>query len=173
MVPAVKPAAHRTRSGIVGVLATPATIQGDLLHNVLREWAGDVRVLPQSCPGLAEQIESAALDAPETCALLERYLRPLLAAGADTIVLGCTHYPYLEPQIQRIVGADVALIDAGPAVAQQVARVLSERGLAHPDRDRAGAITYATTGDRAELSCLLARLDLPDGVVLAADPQRI
>ena len=104
MVPAVKPAAQQTRSGVVGVLATPATIQGDLLHTVLDEWASDVKVLRQPCAGLVEQIEAGACDAPETHALLERYLHPLIRAGADTIVLGCTHYPFLLSQIGRSSG---------------------------------------------------------------------
>jgi glutamate racemase len=165
MVPAVKPAAQQTRSGVVGVLATPATIQGDLLHTVLDEWASDVEVLRQPCDGLVEQIEAGACDAPETRALLERYLRPLIHAGADTIVLGCTHYPFLLNQIRAIVGPEVALLDAGPAVAGQTVRVLNEQGLRHPDMNRVGTISYATTDARVDFARLLARLDLPGGTV--------
>lgn len=165
MVPAVKPAAQQTRSGVVGVLATPATIQGDLLHTVLDEWAGDVKVLRQPCDGLVEQIEAGACDAPETHALLERYLHPLMRAGADTIVLGCTHYPFLLSQIRAIVGPEVALLDAGPAVACQTVRVLNELGLRHPGIDRVGSISYATTDARVDFARLLTRLDLPSGTV--------
>jgi glutamate racemase len=171
MVPAVKPAVRQTRSGVVGVLATPATIQGNLLHTVLTEWAGEVKVLRQPCDGLVEQIEAGAFDAPETYALLERYLRPLIAAGADTIVLGCSHYPFLLRQMRQIVGPEVALLDAGPAVARQVVRVLNERELRHPCADRAGTITYATTDPRVDFGHLLAHLDLPHGRVLVATPQ--
>jgi glutamate racemase len=169
MVPAVKPAAERTRSGVVGVLATPATIQGELLDDVVMQWAGATRVVRQACPGLVEQIEAGALDSPATDALLRAYLRPLLDSGADTIVLGCTHYPFLEPQIRRIAGPGVALIDAAPAVARQAARVLRERGLAEPQRSRAGTITYATTGDQTAFALLLRRLGLPVGAVVSAD----
>jgi glutamate racemase len=166
MVPAVKPAAEQTRSGVVGVLATTATIQGELLDEVVMRWAGATTVVRQACPGLVEQIEAGALDAPATTALLERYLHPLLAAGADTIVLGCTHYPFLIPQIQRIAGPGVRLIDAAPAVARQAARVLELRGQLHPDRSRAGRIAYATTGDRERFAQLLRQLGLPAGQVI-------
>jgi glutamate racemase len=168
MVPAVKPAARQTRSGVVGVLATPTTIQGELLDEVVTQWAGAARVVRQACPGLVEQIESGALDSAATIGLLASYLRPLLAAGADTIVLGCTHYPFLEPHIRRIIGPDVALIDAAPAVARQTARVLHQHRLA-TSSSRPGTVTYATTGDQHGFARLLLRLGLPDGMVVAAD----
>jgi len=167
MVPAVKPATEQTRSGVVGVLATNTTIQGELLDDVVMRWAGATTVVRQACPGLVEQIEAGALDAPATNALLERYLHPLLAAGADTIVLGCTHYPFLIPQIQRIAGPGVRLIDAAPAVARQAARVLETRRELYPDRSRAGRIAYATTADREPFAQLLRQLGLPAGDVFS------
>jgi glutamate racemase len=170
MVPAVKPAAAQTRSGVVGVLATAATIQGELLDEVVLRWAGGTTVVRQACPGLVELIEAGALDAPETAALLDRYLAPLLAAGADTIVLGCTHYPFVAPLIGRIAGPDARLIDAAPAVAAQAARVLADRQLARTGRSRDGQITYATSGDPAPLARLVAQLGLPPGAVIAATP---
>jgi glutamate racemase len=168
MVPAVKPAAAQTRTGVVGVLATPTTIRGELLDDVVLRWAGGTSVVRQACPGLVEQVEAGELDTPKTVALLEDYLRPLLDAGADTIVLGCTHYPFLAPQIQRIAGPGVTLIDAAPAVARQAARVLAERGLGHSTRARAGRTVYATTGAPAALAALLPRLGLPPGEVVSA-----
>jgi glutamate racemase len=169
MVPAVKPAVEQTRTGVVGVLATPATIEGELLDEVVMRWAGATEVVRQACPGLVEQIESGALEAPATVALLQRYLRPLLAAGADTIVLGCTHYPFLMRQIRQLAGPAVAIVDAAPAVARQAARVLHERGLSGASSTRAGGITYATTGDSASFARLLRQLGLPEGIVVAAD----
>jgi glutamate racemase len=169
MVPAVKPAVEQTRSGVVGVLATPTTIEGELLDEVVMRWAGAAQVVRQACPGLVEQIEAGALEAPATAALLQRYLRPLLAAGADTIVLGCTHYPFLTRQIRQIAGPNVVIVDAAPAVARQAARVRRECGLADAGTPRAGSITYATTGDRASFARLLQQLGLPDGAVVAAD----
>lgn len=168
MVPAVKPAAQRTESGVVGVMATPATIQGRLLQEVIDRWADDVEVVSQVCHGLVEQIEAGAFDTPETEQLLRRCLDPLLAAGADTLVLGCTHYPYLLPQIQCIAGPDVTVLDAAPAVARQVQRVLHRRNLLHTDPDHAGTVTYATTGDLARFADLLAQLELPSGVTIHA-----
>jgi glutamate racemase len=169
MVPAVKPAVEQTRSGVVGVLATPATIEGELLDDVVIRWAGAARVLRQACPGLVEQIEAGALEAPATARLLQGYLCPLLDAGADTIVLGCTHYPFLESQIRRIAGPGVAIVDAAPAVARQAIRVLHERGLARSDIARASRIAYATTGDQPSFAKLLRQLGLPEGPVIQVD----
>ncbi|HWQ15779.1 MAG TPA: glutamate racemase [Roseiflexaceae bacterium] len=169
MVPAVKPAVRQTRSGVVGVLATPAIVAGGLLREVVEQWAGGARVIAQACPGLAERVEAGALEDPATDALLESYLAPLTAAGADTIVLGCTHYPFLLPAIRRIAGPQVAVIDAAPAVAAQASRVLADHGLLHPDPQRAGRTCYATTGDPAHLAALIARLGLPPGEVVGAE----
>jgi glutamate racemase len=152
MVPAVKPAVEQTRSGVVGVLATPATIEGELLDEVVMRWAGATQVVRQACPGLVEQIEGGALDAPATTELLQRYLRPLLAAGADTIVLGCTHYPFLARQISQIAGPDVAILDAAPAVARQAARLLHERGLASSGAGGGRGLTHPPTRDHAPLA---------------------
>lgn len=167
MVPAVKPAARRTESGVVGVLATPATIQGDLLRDVVDHWADGVEVVSQVCHGLVERIEAGHLDTVETQELLERCLAPLLDAGADTIVLGCTHYPYVLPHVERIAGPHVTILDAAPAVARQVRRVLHERNLAHPDPERSGTVRYATSGDALALSRLVAQFQLPSGTVTA------
>jgi glutamate racemase len=168
MVPAVKPAVHQTRSGVVGVLATPATVAGGLLREVVEQWATGATVMAQPCPGLAEQVESGALEGPHTTGLLASYLAPLTAAGADTIVLGCTHYPYLLPQIRQIVGPEVTVIDAGAAVAAQARRVLDERGLCNPNDGRDGITVYATTGASGALRALLEKLGLPAGEIVAA-----
>jgi len=104
MEPAVKPAVERTRTGVVGVIATQATFQGELFASLLERYAGDVGVLIQACQGLVEAVEAGALDTPETEALLRHYLTPLIEAGADQLVLGCTHYPFLRPLIERVVG---------------------------------------------------------------------
>jgi glutamate racemase len=169
MVPAVKPAAARTRTGVVGVLATPGTIHGELLDDVVMSWAGATTVVRQPCPGLVERIEAGETQTPGTVALLEEYLRPLLSAGADTVVLGCTHYPFLSSQIQQIAGPDVALIDAAPAVARQAARVLAERGHARSPGNRTGQTCYATTSDTRRFEALLEQLALPPGKVIAAE----
>jgi len=124
MEPAVKPAAEHTHSGVVGVLATPATFQGELYASVVERFSQGVKLLQHTCPGLVSQIESGDLDTPETRRILEEALHPMLKAGIDTIVLGCTHYPFVIPLIQQIVGPNVRVIDPAPAVARQVQRLL-------------------------------------------------
>ncbi len=129
MEPAVKPAAAATRSGVVGVLATVGMLQSAQFAALLARFGQGVRVVTQPCPGLVEQIEAGDLDSPATRALVERYTAPLLASNADTIVLGCTHYPFLRPLINEVVGPEIALIDTGAAVARQLRRVLQAHHL--------------------------------------------
>jgi glutamate racemase len=129
MEPAVKPAVQTTRTGRIGVMATPATFQGDLFASVVERFASGVQLVKQVCPGLVEQVETGQLDTPDTEAMLREFLAPMMAAGVDTIVLGCTHYPFLAPAIQRIVGPGVSVIDPSPAVARQVGGVMAQRGL--------------------------------------------
>src|SRR5512146_1221758 len=133
MEPAVKPAAEQTRTGVVGVLATPATFQGALYASVVERFAQGVELLKDTCPGLVRQIEAGDLDGPETRAILESALRPMLARNIDTVVLGCTHYPFVIDLIQEIVGDGVRVIDAAPAVARQAKRLLEKRGIVHAD----------------------------------------
>ncbi|HOT92371.1 MAG TPA: glutamate racemase [Anaerolineae bacterium] len=157
MEPAVKPAVEHTRTGAIGVIATPITFQGDLFAGLVARFGNGVKLHTQACPGLVEAVEAGALDSPETEALLRRYLAPLLDAGIDQLVLGCTHYPFLSQTIQRIVGPDVALIDPAPAVARQVGRVLTQRGLAAPPTQQ-GQHRFYTSGDAAEFSAIARRL---------------
>ncbi len=158
MEPAVKPAAERTRSGVVGVLATPATFQGALYASVLERFANGVTVLQHPCPGLVAQIESGQLDAPGTRAILEGALRPMLAQGIDTVVLGCTHYPFVIPLIQEVAGPEVRVIDPAPAIARQVRRVLAASGLRRKSGGTPGEVRYQTSGDPARLAALLIDL---------------
>lgn len=124
MEPAVKPATEHTRSGVVGVLATPATFQGELYASVVERFGQGVKLLQHTCPGLVAQIENGALESSETRHILEEALQPMLEQGIDTIVLGCTHYPFVIPLIQKITGQGVRVIDPAPAVARQVQRLL-------------------------------------------------
>ena len=128
MEPAVKPAAETTRSGVVGVLATPATFQGSLYASVVERFAQGVTILQDTCPGLVNEIEKGNLDGPEPRAILERALKPMLAQGIDTVVMGCTHYPFVIPLIEEITGPGVRVIDPAPAVARQAGRLLAQRG---------------------------------------------
>lgn len=166
MVPAVKPAVQLTRSGVVGVLATPTTIAGHLYQEVVKQCAVGKRVISQPSPGLVDRVEAGDLDGPETMALLECYIKPLLAAGADTLVLGCSHYPFLIPAIRRLVGDSVQLVDASEAIARQTARVLEREGLCRQE-DTAPERVYATTGDPARMRLALERLLGSSGTVRA------
>lgn len=157
MEPAVKPAAERTRSGVVGVLATPATFQGELYASVIERFASDVRVLPETCPGLVMEIDQGNLDTPEVQRILEKALQPMLAEGIDTVVLGCTHFPFVIPAIETIVGPDVRVIDPSPAVARQVKRLLDSNQSLNSGTD-AGPVEYFTTGDADQLQDLLPQL---------------
>jgi glutamate racemase len=154
MEPAVKPAAEQTHTGVVGVLATPATFQGELYASVLERFAQGVQVLQDTCPGLVAQIERGDLSGLETRRILETALNPMLAQNIDTVVLGCTHYPFVIPLIQDIAGPAVRVIDPAPAVARQVARLLELHNLAAPPEQTPNYV-YATTGDPACLENLL------------------
>lgn len=126
MEPAVKPAAEQTKTGVVGVLATPATFQGALYASVVERFASGVRILQDTCPGLVAQIEKGDLEGPETRSILEKALLLMLEQNIDTIVLGCTHYPFVIPLIQKITGPAVRVIDPAPAVARQAGRLMDE-----------------------------------------------
>jgi glutamate racemase len=148
MVPAVKPAVEITHTGVVGVLATQATVNGALYLEVLRKYAAETRVISQPCPGLVELIEAGKLEAGETESLLRTCLAPIIDAGADVVVLGCSHYPFVRPLIHRIMGSAVRIIEPSDAIALQTRRVLEREGLlagivpAIP-----GTTRFATSGD--------------------------
>ena len=124
MEPAIKPAALVTSSNVVLVLATETTIASSAVQRLCRLYASGVRIILQACPGLVEQVERGAMADRATLRLLEQYLRPVRDAGADTIVLGCTHYPFLSAQIAQIVGPHIRLMEPSEAIARQLARVL-------------------------------------------------
>jgi len=127
--PAVKPAVSLTRSGVVGVMATPATFQGRLYRATVGRHAGQVTVVEQVCLGLADLVEAGVPEGADTDALLRSFLEPMLAAGADTIVLGCTHYPFVIEAIRRLVGPAFAVLDPAPAVARHLGELLAAAGL--------------------------------------------
>lgn len=156
MEPAVKPAAAASHSGVVGVLATTGTLRSARFAALLDRFANDVRVITQPCPGLVECIEAGELQAPATRALLLRYVEPLLAEGCDTLILGCTHYPFLRPLLATLVPSSVRLIDTGAAVARQLQRLLERHGLlaagpAQPTR-------YWSSGDARRFADVLPLL---------------
>lgn len=154
MEPAVKPAAEITKTGKVGVLATPATFQGALYASVVERFGAGVELFQHTCPGLVGQIEKGDLDSKETRAILENALDPMLEKNIDTVVLGCTHYPFVIPLIEQIVGENVRVIDPAPSVARQVKRLLEAVGMVNRTGARA-RVQFFTSGDSASMRSLL------------------
>jgi len=154
MEPAVKPAAERTQTGKVGVLATPATFQGALYASVVERFAKGVELVQNTCPGLVQQIEQGNLSGDETRRILENALLPMLEKNIDTVVLGCTHYPFVIPLIQKIAGDNVRVIDPAPAVAKQIERLLEASGMRSMSESR-GGVNFYTSGPTAALKSIL------------------
>lgn len=157
MEPAVKPAAESTKSGVIGVLATSRTLASDNFVKLFARYGEDVEILGQACPGLVEQVEAGDLSGGKTRLLLAQYLLPLLERSADTIVLGCTHYPFLAPLIQEISGPGVAVIDSAAAVARQLRRRL-EVGDLLADAERIGTECFWTSGVPDKAKPLVSQL---------------
>ena len=157
MEPGVKPAIAATKTGVVGVLATQNTLASEQFTKLLHRYAANVKVISQPCPGLVEQIETGDFDSTRTQGLIEQYARPLLDAGADTIVLGCTHYPLIRAQISRVIGPGTAIIETGQAVAQQLKRKLDEQALLTAAGDK-GAVSFWTSGDTRHIADVVSKL---------------
>jgi len=161
--PGLKPAAALTRSGVVGVLATAFTLGSRKFADLHEQISAAtlVRFLPQACVGLVDLIEKGNLEAPEIAAMVEQYVAPLLAQGADTLVLGCTHYPFVLPAIEASVKragqANVTIIDTGAAVTRQLARLLAQHKLAR-DTAHTGTLEGFTTAGAASLASAFGNL---------------
>jgi glutamate racemase len=157
MEPAVKPAARATRSGKIAVLATRGTFEGALFKHTRDEHARDVEVLTVYPPDWVERVERGAIDSPETFASVQRVIEPLLAQSVDEIILGCTHYPFLAPLIERIASGRAAVRDPSDAVALRTAQVVSQRAPSSPQRAR-GDYTFYTSGDADVFARVLHKL---------------
>ena len=149
MEPAIKPAVGATQRGTIGVLATEATFQGELFSSVVDRHARGVSVVARACPGLAMAIE----EGDDVDGLIQRFTADVIGRGADTIVLGCTHYSFVADRIQAAAGTGVRVIDPAPAVARQVVRVQSDR-----DRTDGARTRYVTTGDPERFAAQIERL---------------
>ena len=161
--PAIKPAVALTRTGVVGVLATRQTVQSESVAKLCAHYGGGKRIVLQACPGWVELVEQADLHSLHTEALLRQFIEPVVAQGADTLVLGCTHYPFLRDTIQRLAGQGVTLIDPAEAVARELVRRLGDK----LNTQRHGSTRFFTTGDVAQVQCVVAHLWGDDAVVQA------
>ncbi len=164
MVPAVKVAALQTRSKTIGVLATPNTFGGALYHDVVDRFGEGVTILEDTCPGLVEEIEAGHLNGERTRQILMNALLPMLERNIDQVVLGCTHYPFVNPMIREILDTQmqpgqpqVEMIDAALGVARQTARLAVEHGLACTG-SQPGSVRYQTSGQAHVLQTLLPLL---------------
>jgi glutamate racemase len=179
--PGIKPAALQSKSRVAGVLATQVTLRSARFQTLLERYASDCRFLCQPGHGLVQAIERCDIGSAELRALLDSYLQPMLDAGADTLVLGCTHYPFLDAAIRDIVGDRMTLIDTSVAIARQVERVLDQNGLRAAPGVKVDLPRFCSTSDGAHLQQLAAellhldtaveRVVIPSRRTLAADSE--
>ena len=153
--PGVKPAAALTRSGTVGVLATTRTLASERFQRLVKNHANHVRVVAQPCPGLADAIEAEGPGGTGVAALLDGFVAPLAQAGADVVVLGCTHYPWVAEAIAARMPGGTAFLDTGEAVARQLDRLLAAGGLLGGGH---GRLTVATSGMPQQVAATVDRL---------------
>ena len=154
--PAVKTAVARTRARRVGVMATSGTLRSERFARLLRAYADGVQVLSQPCPGLADLIEEGHLEGEILGARLEELTRPLRDAGVDMVVLGCTHYLFVAPALERVLGPGVALVDSAPAIARRTAQLLGQAQQGR--RDGTGGLRVLTTGEPEKVEPVVRRL---------------
>jgi glutamate racemase len=155
--PGVKPAVAQSRNRRVGVLATPSTLSSDKFRRLIKAHGHDATIVTQACPGLAHEIERGMLDTPALRALVHAFALPLKQAEVDTVVMGCTHYPFVAPLFQRELGPGVRIIDTAMPVADHTARLCAawrafSQSKNTPTKGSSGDIQLFTSGDPAHLS---------------------
>lgn len=160
--PGVKPAALVSKTRVVGVLATAVTLRSARFQTLLERYAGDCRFICQPGHGLVQAVERCDTHSPELLALLASYLRPMLDAGADTLVLGCTHYPFLDEAIRSIVGDRLQIVDTSVAIARQLERLLDAHGLRAAGPSSRALPRFYSTADgesQRQLAASLLQID--------------
>lgn len=158
--PAVKPAAESSRSGVIGILATAAALGGRLFRETSARYAGKVEILARVGEGFVELVEQNREDTPEAQALVASCLEPMIGRGADRIVLGCTHYPFLGEAMMRVIGQrDVRLVNPAPAIERRVESLLREFSLEAPE-DQRPVYEFMTSADEAYLRKLVAKSEI-------------
>lgn len=155
--PGVKPAASGTTSGVVGVLATAQTLASPGFSRLVAEYGDRVRILVQPCPGLVEHVEQGDVSSAAVRSLVAQYVGPLLEEGTDTIVLGCTHYPFLDGVIRALAGPAVSVIDPAAAVARELRRRLEAEGMLS-DAKRPGTDRFWTSGRAGDAQAVVSQL---------------
>ncbi len=148
-VPAIKTAAEQTLKKCIGVISTPATSESSYLADLITDHARGIKVINIGCTGLENVVEKGDINSKEVESLLKKYLAPIKKAGADAIVLGCTHYPFLKTKISKHLGSDVKILDSGKAIAKRTLSLLEDSSSLN---DRGGKSYYFTTGDNKDFS---------------------
>jgi len=158
MEPAVKPAAILTKTKCVGILATAGTLGGKLFKATTERYASDIRVVKQVGTGLVELVERGEQYSSKAEELLRKYVQPMVKKGADHIVLGCTHYPFFRPLVDRIAGEGVTIIDPAPAVARRVKDILEDQHLISDDADTPKYCFYSSGTSSTMVNLLVEAL---------------
>ncbi len=169
MEPAIKPAIRHTRARAIGVLATQRTLEGCLFKQTKATYGGDITIIEQVGQGLVECVEALDFDGESTLQCLRTHLQPMIAENIDILVLGCTHYPFLEPSIRHILGDQVAIFNPAPAVARHAARLLDTRRIKCQPGKQPGESVFYTTGDKTLLKRILETLDSRHHRIIAVD----
>jgi len=156
MEPAVKPAVQHSKSKVIGVLATRGTLESNKFNRLASRFSQQARVIVQPCPGLVEQIEAGDLTGKQTRTMLATFLQPLMREGVDTLVLGCTHYPFIMPLIREIAGDDICLMDSGDAIARELEKQLRHRDLLSTHQD--APVAFWNSGDGGASAAIMSRL---------------
>lgn len=157
MEPPVKPAVHDSKAGVIGVLATSGTLNSDKFSRLKSRFAVQAELIVQPCPGLVELIEKGDLQSDRINILLTSYLQPLLDKGVDTLVLGCTHYPFVVPLIRQIAGDNISIVDTGDAIAGELKRQLHTHSLLN-EKQQHGSVHFWSTGDTSAIQPVMSRL---------------
>ncbi|MDR3227631.1 MAG: glutamate racemase [Prevotellaceae bacterium] len=157
MQPAIKPAAVESKSGIIGVLATAGTFKGTLYMNTITKFAANIKVIEQTGDGLVELVENGKISGDEAEQILHKYINPIIAAGADKLVLGCTHYPFLIETIKKITNNALAIINPAPAVALQTKKILYENNISN--KNNSGSNTFFSTGNTETMKMLVQNIN--------------
>lgn len=163
MEPAVKPAVELTQTGVIGVLTTRATAEGPLYQRVLARYAGNVRVMTQIAPELVQIVEQGSQNTAHNREVISACVGPFIQANVDQVALACTHFPFLIPVLQDIMGVGVHLIDPSPAIARQVGRVMPDHLPIVAQENR-----YFTSGSAEQFRQMLRKLVQIEGLVTGA-----
>lgn len=170
MEPAVKPAVTASRSRKIGVLATRTTFESTRYQSLLERFAQSYQCFEDPCIGLVELIEAGRWADPETESLLRSIIQPMLARGVDTLVLGCTHYPFVEPLIRKIAGSEIEVINPAPAIARRLEQILTEHNW-HCPAGNSTEQKYWVSGNKDTLEIALEGLSLPPSNIFSFQAQ--